>query len=182
MLNEVEQRPEANSLKIGRQKMDKSRNLHHLLDELIRTHNLEPKILEQKVFALWREYLGTPLGTGTVPVSLSNGTLKIYTEYSAYITELSLLKQRIIDDLNAKLGQPVLTDFRIELRPARATKPHETENRSANLKTSKENSIVSNQVPPEQLEKIEQALASVLDPQLKNSLWQLFMTQSKEKP
>ena len=161
---------------------DKTQNLHHLLAELIRTHDLGPKMLEQKVFALWREYLGTPLGTGTVPVSLSNGILKIYTEYSAYITELSLLKQKIIADLNAKLGQPVLTDLRIEIRPARATKPHEAENRSSSPKTSKENSIISNQVTPEQLEKIEQALTSVSDPQLKKSLWQLFMAQSKDKP
>ena len=168
--------------------MDKTQNLHHLLAELIRTHDLGPKMLEQKVFALWREYLGTPLGTGTVPVSLSNGILKIYTEYSAYIAELSLLKQKIIADLNAKLGQRVLTDLRIEIRPARAysayiaelsllkqkiiadlnaklgqrvltdlrieirparaTKPHEAENRSSSPKTSKENSIISNQVPP----------------------------------
>ena len=163
--------------------MDKTQNLRYLLTELIRTHNLEPKILEQKVFALWREHLGAPLGTKTVPVSLSSGILKIYTEHPAYITELSFHKQRILADLNAELGQPVLTDIRIELRPARAAKPHETERSPSNPKTPETISEgQTHPVPPEQLARIEQALTSVSDTQLKKSLWQLFTTQSKDKP
>ena len=163
--------------------MDKTQNLRYLLTELIRTHNLEPKILEQKVFALWREHLGAPLGTKTVPVSLSSGILKIYTEHPAYITELLFHKQQILADLNAELGQPVLTDFRIELRPARAAKPHETEHSASSVKTSETTSEAqTHPVPPEQLARIEQALTSVSDTQLKKSLWQLFTTQSKDKP
>lgn len=164
--------------------MDKTYNLSHLLNELIRTHDLEPKMLEQKVFALWRKHLGAPLGTKAVPVSLSNGILKIYTEYSPYITELSLHKPKILADLNAELGKPVLIDLRIELRPGQAAHPHETEDGSASPKTPKEDSVVgkTHQVTPEQLEKIEQVLASVPDTELKKSLWQLFTTQSKDKP
>ena len=141
-------------------------------------------MLEQKVFALWRKHLGAPLGTKTVPVSLSNGILKIHTEYSPYITELSLHKPRILADLNAELGKPVLTDLRVELRPGHAAHLHETEEGSSSSKTPKEDSIVGNthQVTPEQLEKIEQALASVPNAELKKSLWQLFTTQSKDKP
>ena len=164
--------------------MDKTYNLRHLLNELIRTHDLEPKMLEQKVFALWRKHLGAPLGTKTVPVSLSNGILKIYAEYSPYITELSLHKPKILADLNAELGKSVLIDLRVELRPGHAAHPDETEDGSSSAKTPKEDSIVGNTHPvtPEQLEKIEQALASVPDAELKKSLWQLFTTQSKDKP
>ena len=51
--------------------MDKTRNLHRLLAELMRTHGFEPKVLEQKVFVLWRECLSrnkhlAPLATNTV--------------------------------------------------------------------------------------------------------------------
>ena len=160
--------------------MDKTQNLRHLLTELIRTHNLEPKILEQKVFALWRKHLSAPLGTKTIPVSLSNGILKIYTEHPAYITELSFHKQQILTDLNAELGQSVLTDLRIELRPARAAKPHEIEPSPSNPNTSKTSH--THPVTSEQLERIEQALTNVSDTQLKKSLWQLFTAQSKDKP
>ena len=162
--------------------MDKTYNLRHLLTELIRTHDLEPKMLEQKVFALWQECLGAPLGTKIVPVSLSNGVLKAYTEYPPYRTELLFFKKNILANLNAELGKPVLTDLRIELRPVRSTRPHETADRESNSKTSKEDSISSDTHPvtPEQLEKIEQTLANVSDPQLKESLQQLFTTQSSK--
>lgn len=165
--------------------MDKTHNLRYLLSELIRTHDLEPKILEQKVFGLWREYLSAPLATKTVPVSLSNGILKIYTEYPAYRTALSFHKPTIIADINAELGKPVLTDLRIEIHQVHTAESDETEDRSASPETSTESSVVDNinqEITPEQLEEIEQTLASVQDMELKKSLWQLFTTQSKDKP
>lgn len=160
--------------------MEKTQNLNHLLTELIKKYDLEPKILEQKVFALWHQQLGTPLGTKTVPVSLLNGVLKVYTEYPPYRQHLSLLKQKILDDLNAELGQPVLTDLRIELRPVHAARPRETEHPPSNEETPEAPS--KTHLTPEQLEKIEQTLASVSDTQLRESLWQLFTTQSENTP
>ena len=168
--------------------MDKTHNLRHLLNELIRTHDLEPKMLEQKVFALWPELLqtlfgtlhGSALGRKTIPVSLSNGILKIYTEYPAYKNALSFEKPKILTALNTELEKPVLTDLRVEIK----AELHKTEDQSSSPKTPKEDTIVGSTHPvtPEQLEKIEQALASVPDAELKKSLWQLFTTQSKEKP
>lgn len=169
--------------------MDKTRKLHHLLTELIRTHDLEPKMLEQQVFALWgkylRKHLSIPLSTKTVPISLSNGILKIYTEFPVYRTTLSFHKPKIIADINAELGQPVLTDFRIEIHPVRSRESHEDkiEDQSSSTAALKENATTGNtQVSPEQIEKIEQTLTSVSDPHLRDSLWQLFTTQSEDEP
>ena len=147
-------------------------------------------MLEQKVFVLWRKYLdrkhfGAPLSTKTVPVSLSNGILKIYTEYPAYKSALLLDKLEILADINAELGKSVLTDLRIEIHHFRTAEPHETEDQSSSPETSKEDSTINDahqEVTPEQFEKIEQALASVPDTQVKKSLWQLFTTKSKDKP
>ena len=170
--------------------MEETHGLRHLLNELIRTHDLEPKILEQKVFALWPELLRTLFDTGaalskkTVPVSLSNGILKIYTEYPAYKNTLSFYKPKILTALNTELGKPVLTDLRVEINQVRTAEPHKIKDQSLNPKTPKEDPTVGNTHPvtPEQLEKIEQALASVPDAELKKSLSQLFTTQSKDKP
>lgn len=167
--------------------MRKTENLRDLLTELARSHDFEPKMLEQKVFVLWCELLGTPLGTGAVPVSLSDGVLKIYTEYPPLKKELLFLKQRIIADLNAKLGQPVLTDLRIEIRPVEKATPHHTEHAPAAHETSKttEETPHANDVRPptsRELEQIEQAIADVPDTDLRISLRQLFVTQSEEKP
>ncbi|MXV75532.1 DUF721 domain-containing protein [Candidatus Poribacteria bacterium] len=167
--------------------MRKTQNLRDLLTELTRSRDFEPKMLEQKVFVLWRKRLGTPLGTKTVPVSLSDGVLKVYTEYPPYRTELSFHKQRIIADLNAELGQPVLTDIRIELRQAHQATPHHTKRAATDSempKTTTSTSRSSNLRTPtsKELEQIEQAIADVTDTDLKISLRQLFITQRKEKP
>lgn len=163
--------------------MSKTQNLHQILNELNERLHLESKILEQKVFALWREYLGTPLGTKTVPVSLSDGTLKIYTEYPPYRTELLFHKQKILAELNAELEQSVLTELQIELRQVRTSGSDETKHTpTSKTEASDSNTSNAHQVTPEKLEMIEQELASVTDTQIKKSLRQLFITQSEDKP
>lgn len=162
--------------------MHKTENLRDLLTELARSRDFAPKMLEQKVFVLWRKLLGTPLGTRTVPVSLSDGVLKIYTEYPPFKQELSLLKQRIIADLNAELGQPILTDFRIELRQAHKATSHHATRPSTNPKTSTPRPSNVRAPTPKESEQIEQAIVDVTDTDLKISLRQLFITQTKEKP
>lgn len=166
--------------------MHKTQNLRDLLTELARTRDFEPKMLEQKVFSVWRQYLGAPLGTKTMPVSISGGILKVYTEYPPYKTELSLLEEKIISDLNAELGQTVLTGLRVELRQSEDRKPHRTAGTptgAASPKpTPKTPPVSTTHVPtPETLEQIEQAVTDVTDTDLKVSLRQLFVSQSRDK-
>lgn len=167
--------------------MSKTQTLHQLLNELNQRLHLEPKILEQKVFALWREFLGTPLGTKTVPISLSDGTLKVYTEYPTYRTELLFHKQKVLADLNAELGQSVVTELQIELRQVRTSESDEAKHASVQKETSETEASTPNtdnthQVTPKKLETIDQTLTSVTDTQIKKSLRQLFITQSEDKP
>ena len=163
--------------------MRKTQTLRDLLTELTRARALEPKMLEQKVFALWQEQLGAPLGTRTVPVSFSDGVLKIHTEYPPYRTELLLLKQQIITNLNAELGQTILTDLRIELRPARKATLHRTKHNPTPPKTPETTPKPRRADPTlQELDQVEQTVAGVTDTELKTSLRQLFITQSKEKP
>ena len=160
--------------------MQKTQKLGNLLTDLIRKNDLEPKILEQKVFDLWREHFGAPLGEKTIPVSLSNGILKVYTEYPPYRRELLFLKQRIIANLNAELEEPVLTDLRIELRQIRPVTPPDTAAKQP--RPSRQSSTdTTHRTTPEELARIEQALASVTDSRLKKSLRRLFTTQSEDK-
>lgn len=165
--------------------MQKTQDLRSILAEVARTKQFEPKILEQKVFELWRKHFDVPLGRKTVPVSLSDGVLKIYTEYPAYKSELLFLKQRIIAALNAELEQPVLIDLRIELRPVQTVTPDNTEHKQPNPHREppeQSSPKTVHRTTPEELERIEQTLANVTDARLKKSLRQLFITQSEDKP
>ncbi len=165
--------------------MEKTQNLRNILEEVARTKQFEPKILEQKVFDLWRKYFGVPLGTKTTPVSLSDGVLKIYTEYPPYRRELLFLKQKIIATLNAELEQPILTDLQIELRQVETITPDDPEEKQSTTRrgSSEQSSPKTvHRTTPEELERIEQTLASVTDTRLKKSLRQLFITQTEDTP
>ncbi len=164
--------------------MRKTQTLRDLLTEFTRARDLEPKMLEQKVFVLWRECLKAPFGTKTVPVSLSNGVLKIYTEYPPFKNALLFYKQKIIADLNAELGETVLTDLRIEIRPGRKATPRDISHNPTAPKIPDTPHASSNtHAPtPEELDQVEQTVAGVTDTELKTSLRQLFITQSREKP
>lgn len=167
--------------------MPKTQNLRDLLTELTRTRDFKPKMLEQKVFLLWHQRLGTPLGTKAVPVSLSDGILKIYTQYPPLKKELSLLKERIIADLNAELGETILTDLRIEVRQSLPSTPHHTKHDPTDSKTLKttrkvpHTDSVLHAPTTKTLEQIEQTVSNVTDTNLKTSLRQLFVTQSRDK-
>ena len=163
--------------------MPKTQNSHELIKEFVRTQGFELKMLEQKVFSLWRQYLGTPIGTKTMPVSISGGILKVYTEYPPYKKHLLLLKERIIADLNAKLGQPILRDLRIDVRQFLTSTPSHTTSTPTETEASDtipETSPASTTHEPtsETLEQIEQMIADVTDTDLKTSLHQLFVSQS----
>ena len=167
--------------------MAKTENLRDLLDEVAKSRDFKPKLIEQKVFVLWHEHFGKSIGADTLPVSLSNGVLKIYTGHSACVSEISFLKQKIITDLNAELGEPILRDIRVELRPAHKAALHRLKRVSAAPNTSKNTASMpaSSDVrtpTAEELEQIELVIADVTDPDLKTSLRQLFTTQIKEKP
>lgn len=167
--------------------MPKTENIHDLLREIARSRDFEPKMLEQKVFVLWREHLGKPMDTQTVPISLSDGVLKVYTEYPVYVRELLFYKQKIIADLNAALGQPILTDLRIELRQLHKATPPHVEHVPADPNISKATASIptSNNIhtpTAEESEQIEQVIADVTETDLKIALQQLFTTQTKEKP
>lgn len=165
--------------------MQKTRNLRSILKEVVKTRQLESKMLEQKVFDLWQKQFGTPFGTKTTPVSLSDGVLKIYTEYPSHTVELRFAKQQIIANLNTELEKPVLTDLWIELHPVHTviSRDMETEQPQPHRKLSKQSDTDTTRcTTPEELERIEQALAGVTDEKLKKSLRQLFITQSEDNP
>ena len=161
--------------------MRKTVSLRNILAEIIQRNGLESKIAQQRIFDLWRTHVEPPFNTYASPISLAEGILKIYTEYPACKSGIVFHKVKIIGELNAELGQPILTDLRVEVRPV---PPDKNVNRSETDDASSEsaNAEIPRLITPEELEHIEQTLANVTDTRLKDSLRQLFTTQMKDKP
>ena len=165
--------------------MQKTENVGNILTKIIQRNDFEPKMLEQRVFDLWRTHIEAPFNTYAAPVSLSDGVLKIYTEHPSCKSGILFQKPKIIADLNAALEHPILTDLRIELRPVRTAPPHDTnanQSKSRREPSQPSSTDTTHRTTPEELERIEQTLANVTDARLKESLRQLFTTQSEDNP
>ena len=159
-----------------------TKNVNEVLTAIVRQRHFEDKLVEQKVFSLWRDVVGEALANHARPASLSAGILTVWTEHPAYQTELSLLQMKILEALNAQLGRAVVKTLRLELRPGQVSGSVARD--SATL--TKQNS--QNRMPrpkraltAETLTQVELSVAGITDEALKDALRRLFVTQCQEE-
>ncbi len=156
-----------------------------VIETFLRQEGWTDKLHERKIFDAWRSIVGTPVAAQSVPVSLSNGVLKVEVAHSLYATELSVMKTQILLELEKKLEDPdaggrrpskkrKVTDIQFRFNP-HISKEKTTE------KTEKSDGDVSKRVlksvPPEINDRIEAAVSVVNDSELQASLKTLFLTQ-----
>lgn len=61
------------------------------------------------VFARWTEVVGTEIGAHSLPETLTDGTLVVRTDSTAWATQLKLLAPTIVKRLNTELGAGTVT-------------------------------------------------------------------------
>jgi predicted nucleic acid-binding Zn ribbon protein len=61
------------------------------------------------VFARWIEVVGAEIGAHSVPETLTDGTLVVRTDSSAWATQLKLLAPTLVKRLNTELGAGTVT-------------------------------------------------------------------------
>jgi predicted nucleic acid-binding Zn ribbon protein len=61
------------------------------------------------VFARWTEVVGTEIGAHSLPETLTDGTLVVRTDSTAWATQLKLLAPTIVKRLNTELGSGTVT-------------------------------------------------------------------------
>lgn len=158
-----------------------TKNVEEVLTTIVRQRHFEDKLVEQKVFSLWRDVVGEALANHARPASLSAGILTVWTEHPVYQTQLSFLQMKILEALNTQLGRAVVKTLRLELRPGQVSGPALRD--SATL--TKQNS--QNRMPrpkraltAETLTQVELSVAGITDEALKDALRRLFVTQCQE--
>ena len=73
-----------------------------------------------RVMALWERSFPHRMVKNARPTSLHKGVLSVWVKTSAWMQELRLLKDRVIADINAALGDPpAVTDLKLHFGAAR---------------------------------------------------------------
>ncbi len=77
--------------------------LSDFLPEVLDKLRLTDKLIEQKAFLLWNRVVGKEIKKHTKPYNIENGILVVLVDNSAWMNELTYLKNEIIKKLNEQI-------------------------------------------------------------------------------
>jgi predicted nucleic acid-binding Zn ribbon protein len=96
-----------------------------LLQRLLRRLGLDRRLLEYRAVEAWPEVVGPVIAAQTRAVSVREGVLFVDVASSVWMQELGILRDSIVERLNARLGEPRVR--KIVLSIARERKGDEEE-------------------------------------------------------
>jgi hypothetical protein len=142
-----------------------------LLDATFSGKPAEKRIREARVWEIWDETVGPQIASKAQPATFRDGTLTVRVTGSAWMQQLSLMKQEIIRHLNESLGAPLVTDIFFKQGSPNTL-------REKNAETPP---------PPRKLSEAEkkrlaELTESVDDPELRDALISLFASRLTDGP
>ncbi len=86
-----------------------------ILERLTARMGIAARLEREKAVVLWEEAVGKNIARRAQAVSVRNGILFVVVQNSAWLQELSLLKEGVIEKVNSAIGTDVVKDivFRI---------------------------------------------------------------------
>lgn len=79
-----------------------------ILRELVDVHHLTPALRAHRVLMEWATLVGPTIARVTAPDGLRDGVLSVWVKSSPWMQELRQLRDRVIADINAGIGDPPL--------------------------------------------------------------------------
>jgi len=84
--------------------------LKDVIDKLLKAYRLDGKMKEMDVLAAWPEMMGIAVANRTTELLIRNKTLIVRMDSAVMRDELSHGKQVIIQRVNEKAGEEIITD------------------------------------------------------------------------
>ncbi len=87
-----------------------------ILDRVLEGHGIQSYVREHRIVLDWKQIVGERIAARTWPDGLRNGALWVRVANSAWLQELSFLKETMIQRANELLGDPPLVhDVRLHI-------------------------------------------------------------------
>ena len=158
----------------------KTHELDTVLETLLKEQGFEHKMVEQKVFSAWERAVGKLIARNTQPVSLVKSKLTVHALSHPLVAELTFLRQRIIQKLNAEIGRAAVRELRFRMKPAGSSLHAESQRISGSRRhTILEGKLDEAEISAGVLKKVEHMVEGVHDHELKTNLRRLFISQSR---
>ena len=88
--------------------MSKAQRIGQILGEVIRDLGLTKRLSEQRAVVDWPNVVGARVAGHSRALRVDGGMLFVQVDSSVWAQELSLMKRRILRELNARIGKDVI--------------------------------------------------------------------------
>jgi len=149
-----------------RPKMKQPLPLAALFEAVFAGKPAEKRLRESKVWQVWGEAVGAQIAAKSQPAAFRDGILTVRVSGSAWLQQLSLMKQDIIRHLNEAVGAPLVTDIFFK-QGSLGSQPEE---RPAAAPPKRKLSEAEKR-------QLAELAAPVADPELREALMALFSSQ-----
>jgi len=143
-----------------------------ILENVLRRAGMDEKIEECRVLLLWDD-VASNLAARTEPVGITRGRMAINVTDSVVLHQLTFYKRKYIDKINLMLGKHVIRDIVFRVGKVEKRK-RVTESRDDYIRR-----LHSLQLRQDELARIEEIVAQIEDEEIRDSLRELFISQSK---
>jgi predicted nucleic acid-binding Zn ribbon protein len=144
-----------------------------LISKLLDGYHIEDDLRSQRVMTEWKSIVGARFAARTRPDRIDEGVLWIRVSNSAWMQELSFLRDELLMNIQRALGDPpIVTDIRLHLGAARPRhRQDEADARLAKRRTRSRKTEPKRPLPPPasgaSLAQIERETAEIEDPELR---------------
>jgi len=94
--------------------MSEDTPLRELIDKMLRSYGLGPKLDEVKLLKCWEEVVGAMIAKHTRNIYFREGNLYVELDSAPLRQELSFAKTKLIDMLNQKMGKDLVQKLHIK--------------------------------------------------------------------
>src|SRR5512137_458088 len=86
-----------------------------ILESTLKGLEVDSQLKAYSIWGAWRDIVGDSLADQTQPRAIRNRILFMDVSHPTWIQQLQFLKPRLLEKLNAFLGQPLLQDIRFRM-------------------------------------------------------------------
>lgn len=104
---------------------DSLKTTRSLIEGLFTHLGIADKIEQHRVWLIWEECVGAQIAANATPVRIRDNILEVRVVHPVWMQQLQLLKPRLLEKINAELGDTPLSDlfFRRGRMPTAAPAP-----------------------------------------------------------
>ena len=93
----------------------KPKPIGSILESTLKGLEVDAQLKAYSIWGAWREIVGESLADQTQPRAIRNRILFMDVSHSTWIQQLQFLKPKLLEKINAFLGEPLLQDIRFRM-------------------------------------------------------------------